>query len=306
MFNRLDNIFGYFGKLPGFNDFVKFNAGGEELLVFDKWLQEGIISARMKLKSNWTNYYKNSEQYFFFYPFTGTGRALAGLIIPGYDKSGREFPFIVFFYFDKERLNNFPSHLIPMILFDILKEFKFAVIDIFSITDLSIINERLNKISYNLNNIYNKKSFYQNYISNTQQAVFWKRIIPVSNDSEKLLFLENLYSSDNKHKAAPVIISFISGEDHYLNDLTFLLHITITFRNLPDSLPAIFWSYSENKNHFLYLFLNKPLPNNYIDLLSNQIDETNLQNEKQNNPNENIFGTILNKDLSLKELLKSF
>jgi len=310
--DKFENSIGYFGKLPGFNDFVKFNAGGEELLVLDKWLQDGILSAKMKLKSEWVNYYKNSEQFFFFYPFTGTSRTLAGLLIPGFDKSGREFPFIVFFYLGKDQLNNVPLHLIPMILFDILNKFKITVIDISSISDLSIINERLNKISYNINNFNNKNNIYRNYISNTSQAAFWNRVLEGYDDSAKLLFLKNLYISlmTHKEKVEPVIISFISNDDHYINDLSFFIHLTFTFHKNPYLLPAIFWTGSENKNHLVYLFTNKPIPNNYVDLICKQEEQNNFINRTENDQNINSitgsFKNLLNKNITLKEFLKAF
>jgi type VI secretion system ImpM family protein len=309
--NSYANSVGYFGKLPAFNDFVKFNAGGEELLVLDKWLQDGLVSAKIKLKSEWVNYYKNSEQFFFFYPFTGTNRALAGILIPGLDKSGREFPFLIFFYLNKDQLINVPYYLIPMILIDILKEFEFAITDISSVTDLSIINERLNKISYNINNLNNRQDFYQNYISNTSQAAFWDRVMEGSDDSEKLLFLDSLYISiiSSKEKAEPIKIPFISDKDHYINDLSFFLHLGLTFQKIPYFLPAIFWTVSENKNHLLYFFSNKPLPSNYADLIY-KYDEQNIylnNTERQNtNSNVNSFKSILNKDITLKEFLKAF
>ena len=312
MFAKFDNTVGYFGKLPAFNDFVKFNSGGEELLVLDKWLQDGLLSAKMKLKSEWVNYYRNSEQFFFFYPFTGTKRALAGLLIPGLDKSGREFPFLVFFYLNKDQLNNVPSHLIPMILIDILNEFKIAVIDISSITDLSIINERLNKISYTINNLSFKNNVYQNYLSNTSQAPFWNRVMEGYDDSAKLLFLNSLYISSTapKEKVEPIIISFISSNDHYVNDLSFFIHLILTFQKTPYFLPAVFWTDSEYKNHLLYLFSNKPLPNNFVDLICKHADQNNLINKTENDKNINSITSsiknILNRNITLNEFLRAF
>lgn len=308
--DKFINAAGYFGKLPGFNDFVKYNAGGEELLVIDKWLQDGLLSAKMKLKSEWTDYYRTSEQFFFFYPFTGTKRVLAGLLIPGFDKSGREFPFIIFFYLNKNQLNKVPPHLIPIILIDILNEFKAVVIDFVSITDLSIINERLNKISYNINNFNSKNNIYQNYLSNTSQDVFWNRVMVGYDAAEKALFLDSLFVSAmaGKVKAEPVIIPFISDDDHYINDLSFFIHLTLTIQMTPYLIPAIFWTLSENNSHLLFFFPNKPLPDNFIDLICKRTDKNLFVNsaEKQNSDSTtNSFKNLLNMDTTLKEFLKA-
>jgi len=298
------NIAGYFGKLPGFNDFVKYNAGGEELLVLDKWLQDGLLSAKMKLKSDWVNYYKNSDELFFFYPFTGTGRALSGLLFFSTDKSGREFPFIVFFYLDKKQLNNIPFHLIPMILFDILNELKSSFTGISSINNLSILNERINKISCTINNINDKDNLYQDYLSSTSQTDFWNKITDGYHEPAMLSFLMNLYLQ--KESTEPVTISFLSTDNHYLNDLSFLIQLTFTFHKMPDSFPGFFWTESENKSHLLHIFINKPLPDNFIDLIRIR-DNNNLSlNERQSNTSiRSTFENLVNRDITLKEFLNA-
>jgi len=51
--NSEEIVSGYFGKLPEFNDFIKFNAGSSEILYIDNWLQEGIAQAKAKFKAEW-------------------------------------------------------------------------------------------------------------------------------------------------------------------------------------------------------------------------------------------------------------
>lgn len=296
------NIAGYFGKLPGFNDFVKYNAGGEEVLVLDKWLQDGLIAARMKLKSAWVNLYKNSEELYFFNPFTGTGRALTGIIFFSTDKSGREFPFIIFFYLDKKLLNNIPVHLIPVVSTDTLNELKSAVNDLTSINNLSNLNERLNQISYNSGNIDNYRSIYHDYLISTPQTDFWDRVTGEYDNMQKLSVLTNLHPG--KASTGPVKIPFVSHKDHLLNDITFLLHLTFTFQTVYESFPVLFWTGHENINHFLYIIKNKPLPEYFIELINRQND--NNLTEKINNASViNSVENLFKKDITLKEFLNA-
>jgi len=295
------NTAGYFGKLPCFNDFVKYNAGSEELLILDKWLQDGLLKAKMKLKSDWVNYYKNAGEFFFFYPFTGTSRALSGLIIFNHDKSGREFPFIIFFYLDKQQFKSVPFYLIPMILFDILIELKSTVSDYSSINNLSILNERLNKITYSLNSAA-QNNIYQKYLSSTLQTDFWDRITGSSDELAGLRFLTRLYQ--HRENNEPAAITFLSAEDHYINDLTFLIHLAFAYQKIPDFLPAFFWTHSENTKHLAYVYNNKPLQNNFIDLITgpdmNQDDSSDSLGSINNS-----YENILSRDITLKEFLNA-
>jgi len=56
---------GFFGKLPGFTDFIKYNAAGKEILSIDNWLQEGLALVKLKYKNDWKNYYNNFSNRFY-------------------------------------------------------------------------------------------------------------------------------------------------------------------------------------------------------------------------------------------------
>ncbi len=291
--NSPANIAGYFGKLPGFSDFIKYNAGGEEILVFDKWLQDGLASAKLKMKSDLSKYYKSSDNLFFFFPFTGTERILSGLLIFSSDKSNREFPFIIFFTLQKDQFNS-SFYLIPMLLSDILNNIDITFNDISTINNISILNERLNEISFNLISS-SKDNIYQNYLNNTLQSEFWERILERSDENTKLSILNNLFP---KHNTEQIKVSFLSPGDQYLNDLSFLLQLTISNLKTINEIPAIFWTNSENKNHLLYIYKNKPTANNFIDLI-----KQNTESEEQSTDFDNRFHNLLNKEKTLKEFL---
>ena len=104
---------GFFGKLPGFTDFIKYNAAGKEILTIDNWLQEGLALAKLKYKNEWKNYYNNSLTLNFIYPFTGTDNTTVGVISPSNDKSGRSFPFLMFRNIKKNVNDGLSFYLIP-------------------------------------------------------------------------------------------------------------------------------------------------------------------------------------------------
>ncbi|HEY6906473.1 MAG TPA: type VI secretion system-associated protein TagF, partial [Ignavibacteriaceae bacterium] len=98
MFNKSSEeiVSGYFGKLPEFNDFIKFNAGSPDILFIDSWLQEGLAQVKSKFKSEWKEKYDSLPPTGFFIPAPSSDKIMAGMMYAGKDKSGREFPFIIY------------------------------------------------------------------------------------------------------------------------------------------------------------------------------------------------------------------
>jgi len=84
--------FAYFGKLPKFGDFVRFNASRPEMKTFDEWLQEGLLHTKKTLSSNFDRSFDRLSLGF-VYPYEDTGTVLVGGMIASTDKVGRHYPF---------------------------------------------------------------------------------------------------------------------------------------------------------------------------------------------------------------------
>jgi type VI secretion system ImpM family protein len=85
----------YYGKLPAFGDFVRYNAAGPEFRAFDTWLQEGIYMSRKRLPPMNDPPVDNRQVYYFCMYFTDSPNYITGLLKPSRDKVGRKYPFIV-------------------------------------------------------------------------------------------------------------------------------------------------------------------------------------------------------------------
>jgi type VI secretion system ImpM family protein len=84
-----------FGKLPAFGDFVRHDASGRDVLVFDQWLQQGLHHARARLGADWDASARCAPAYgFLFFPENAES-FLFGLIRPSHDRSERPFPFVL-------------------------------------------------------------------------------------------------------------------------------------------------------------------------------------------------------------------
>ncbi len=87
---------GYFGKLPGYGDFIQRNVSPELISYLDNWILQSVESSRGQLRENWKIRYFNSPIWRFVLSagiFSDT--SISGFMMPSIDKTGRCFPFIV-------------------------------------------------------------------------------------------------------------------------------------------------------------------------------------------------------------------
>ncbi len=98
---------GFFGKLPGYGDFIQRNVSPEFINLWDNWLLKSIETSREQLANNWRSSYFNSPIWRFVIGNGALGNTTTtGLMMPSVDKSGRCYPFAVFCQSD-EQINPF-------------------------------------------------------------------------------------------------------------------------------------------------------------------------------------------------------
>jgi type VI secretion system protein ImpM len=87
---------GFFGKLPGYGDFVQRNVSPEFVKYWDNWVLKSLSSSREQLGESWRNKYFNSPIWrFVISQDEASGTPVAGFIMPSVDKAGRCYPFTV-------------------------------------------------------------------------------------------------------------------------------------------------------------------------------------------------------------------
>jgi type VI secretion system protein ImpM len=87
---------GFFGKLPGYGDFVQRNVSPDFVKYWDNWVLKSLSSSREQLGDLWRNKYFNSPIWrFVISQDTVSQTPVAGFIMPSVDKAGRCYPFTV-------------------------------------------------------------------------------------------------------------------------------------------------------------------------------------------------------------------
>jgi type VI secretion system ImpM family protein len=217
----------YFGKLPGYPDFIKFNSGDTEFCRFDEWIQKGMHSAKLKF-NDWKSLYRKAPPYNFIIPGKETDKVLAGLLYFSYDKHEREFPFIIFTSLELHSLG-LEFHLLPAYL----KENA----DFLS----SGLPDRINESLIQPEPILSKTT--GEYIKQT-----YDHFIRMQNQFPA--FPENLNSRN-----VCINTSMSSSNNNYTLYISALLKFYTA--NGDDELPAVFWSENNEMDNRLFLFRNK-------------------------------------------------
>ena len=297
---------GYFGKLPEFMDFIKYNSGNNEILAFDKWVQDGLRLSKQEPKKEREKFYLKSFPFKFFYPFTGTDKLISGIIFPSHDKSGRNFPFIMFANFNKRNFSSIPFYLFPLILNDHLNLFESIFSDNAVISSQNKLNEKINRIHTYLD-LKQAEDRYNIFLDISLQGDFWQRIYGDRGLDRKYYLIKNILKPDINFGTLILKLNFTSDDQNNALDICFLLELTALSKS-GIFFPALFWTKDIKNNVLLYLFPSKPTPINYLDIIysdsnSDMILKADEKTESVDNPSK-IISLLDNKDMRLIELIK--
>ncbi len=87
---------GFFGKLPGYGDFIQRGVSAALIKHFDNWILQSIEASRGQVQADWQLRYFNSPIWRFV---ASRGllseNAVTGIVMPSVDKAGRCYPFTV-------------------------------------------------------------------------------------------------------------------------------------------------------------------------------------------------------------------
>lgn len=100
---------GCFGKLPATGDFIRLNAGGDELAAFDRWMGAGIDYAQRSMGAAFDAAYRSAVGLFVFRGEAAKdddvpARGLVGAWAASGDNAGRRYPIVVFASYDYMQL----------------------------------------------------------------------------------------------------------------------------------------------------------------------------------------------------------
>ncbi|RPI66450.1 MAG: DUF2094 domain-containing protein, partial [Ignavibacteriales bacterium] len=184
-----------------------------------------------------------------------------GTISPGRDRSGRNFPFLMFCNIRKTE--DLPFHLIPGAYNEIFTAFSRIIKENTNTEDITGLKSLTDNVKLSFINTPIILDNYKKFLSDNVLSYIFD---PDKDDQFQL----NIFFSQNL-KILDHVICFNSPVDSFQPDNSFLISFYIQlfqkiFRN--SSNPGIFWI-KNDKSIFLFMSFTKPTPKDFSDLIIN-------------------------------------
>ncbi len=260
---------GYFGKLPRFADFIKYNAANAELLSFDKWLQEGITRLKVSTGSRWEKLYTESPCFRFIYHDPATKNILTGNMYPSNDKSGRLFPFLVFVRPGSSYSTPREFYLIPVMFKDLFGKADLIFEEIKSDLNSGELNSAFESIISGLVKNNNPAADFGNYLRTNSISGFLERNFPsgLRENNFKDLIPKAVTKGQNLLKSY-VTKNPLAGDTNIIPyDVSFWIRL---FEKKNGSvMSSVFWTYpGAGLPAEMFISWHKLVPGNFSDLIN--------------------------------------
>jgi len=275
----------YFGKLPNFGDFVRYNAGGSEIYAFEKWIQEGLYFSQKMIGQDWNSTFRDSPPYrFVFYP-EEAGRILVGVFIPSRDKSGRCYPFVLSFKLDRSPQTDDAVHLMPL---QFAPYFTAAIESLARFPDESDIHRLVLHAreleSHLTRSLSAAAGEFDGYVQGSGLDEFWHSVLGDPGDPRRFLILKNLADillplrSENPERLS-LGLRFPLGSDTGATEciLSFWIRAVWLLLGRPRLQPTFFWGGDARfGGSYLYLFLRVPAYRHFSSLILPESDDDSM------------------------------
>ena len=187
---------GCFGKLPATGDFVRLNAGGDEVGAFDRWLGGSIDHARRTMGTHFEAVYPHSVGLFIF---RGEGkgeepptRGLVGAWCASGDNAGRLYPMTVFGSYDYNQLVATGAAL-PIALWPLLT----AAYDLATNGRMMPVDLFLDRVSHvalpSLEDPETSQAGYRGWLTTQPMKALWETSF--NTDATRFWVLQNIVAS---------------------------------------------------------------------------------------------------------------
>jgi len=186
-----DDILACTGKLPLYADFLRSNLNTAEAIALDKWLQSGFQFLSQRRRSTFKEVFNRFPKLEFILFGDQTSRPVTGVVVPGKDQSGREYPFAIF----KVLGSPVKASQIPLLptMFNNFRNLAMALTqENWMDLDRELLFKRINSLP---TNEFEAGQAYLNKQARSQLEVLssqslWETILPVSSLEERVEFIK--------------------------------------------------------------------------------------------------------------------
>jgi type VI secretion system ImpM family protein len=270
-----------FGKIPAFGDFVRVQGSGQEVLVLDQWLEEGIYSSKRKLQHTWDQTFRKSPAYHILYHAPQTPFFLTGILSPSTDQSGRLFPFLTALRGTSADFPDaFAAHS-PLLFAPFYERANAFFESLKPDTKLAEIEQFVHQHAFDVAKyapIAQEK--YLHYLHQTKQSVYWDQLFGDFDDIRRklwwgeLIYMTQLVRLKPYDYQTPVFIFPLSAKEETSFEAVFCINLLLRLLGNINIRPFLFWSLPNAEgSKRLLVFLQKPTPKQFDLLLHPQSDD---------------------------------
>ena len=265
-----------FGKLPGFADFVRFNAAGRETIAFDQWIQQGLFHTRTVLGTQWEVAFENAPGYQFVFLPENAGRLLVGILSPSQDRSNRKYPFLVSLLVDRPRFGDTNVQLAPFAFTDFFVRAGRLVTRAKSGSGMPELAEQTEELGVaSADAISDEFTKHTQYLEQTDWRSFLLSALGTFDEGKRYLLFANLAESVlplRRHSAARFALGLrfpVSSSSTLAgHEVSFWVQVALSLSGAGTVVPIMFWPWTtdEKPGHVL-LFFRQPSPKVFLQLV---------------------------------------
>jgi type VI secretion system protein ImpM len=274
----------FFGKLPDYSDFVRYNASGDDVRTMESWVNEGLYRAERHFGDQWAAVYQRAAPHFFLFDPENRESVLTGILKPSRDRSGRRYPFIIARRMEALQGGEGAAFVLSRICSAPLASLETLLLDRPD-TPPAEISSRLERIADPLSPMPDpERKDFDRYLRSTSLDDLWDSVCADPESPNKRVLERNLLELARLLRAAGSIprasgMSFPLSRDlsTRLREVCFWTKYVLTVRNNTGTFPTLFWPASaEGSSSRLFVFLSRPSPRAFLSLMDPNADQDTI------------------------------
>ncbi len=307
-----------YGKLPGFGDFVRYNASGPELQMMDRWLQEGLHMAQMRLQSTWDAVYKFAPTYHFLFPVEQA--ALLGVMQPSYDKAGRKYPFFTALKIGFSQFTPPNNELAPILFEPYFAKALRAISSAKNGTDSREITQYIEESGkFDWQEMTRERENHESFLWKTTQDEFWGQTL-ANAAQRRLLLFKNVteifapFRPDARENLSRLRYGLrfplSRHKDNAAHSAALWLQVCARLLGNSALLPFMFWTKpDEQRDGKLFLFFRQPTAQSFLKLMqpdaeSDAVFDLEREGDLTDKPSGQFTALLGLSELKLSEFLR--
>jgi type VI secretion system protein ImpM len=268
----------FFGKLPAFGDFVRFNAGGSDFSVLDQWFQEGLYLARKRLRYDWNATFDAASGFCFHFRGDRGGGSLVGVFHPSQDRSGRKFPFILSTHLKAVIGEEAPAFLIPAIFGPFLESADALIRSAKDGMEMQMLTARTRNLAETLSvPAFQVAAEYRSHLNAEKLSDLWLRLWGNADDERKYNLLGNWVEvlsfarrADRARMNVGLCFPLPAARQNLRRDweVCFWLEASLRLLRATELSPVFFWNVPEAAGvGKLFVFFRQPSATRFLHLI---------------------------------------